>query len=133
LAATPRNGNSPRRVPEIFRKHPGRGYRHVLLARHVRAFLGILPDWNELSVGLNTILLAPAKPGCDGLEKIFAGRRWVATASNPPPLRGLAASSCTPLFRATKIFEFLFSKACFWAFYRIVTIYLTVICASFAR
>jgi len=68
-AATPRDHNSARRVPEIFRKHPGRGYRHVLLARHVRAFLEILPQWEELSIGLNTILLAPARPLCDGFHR----------------------------------------------------------------
>lgn len=61
--------NEPRPYPEVYRKHPGPGYRHVLLARHVRAFLEMLPQWSELAVGLNVVLLAPARPGCDGFHR----------------------------------------------------------------
>ena len=84
--------NVPRPYPEIFRKHPGPGCRHVLLVRHVRAFLTILPEWAELAAGLNAILLAPARPECDGfhrpglvaicaqprnLSQVIANRRYV--------------------------------------------------------
>lgn len=55
--------------PQIYRKHPGPGHRHVLLVRHVRGFLSTLPDWPDLAVGLNTILLAPARPDCDGFHR----------------------------------------------------------------
>ena len=61
--------NSARSYPEIFRKHPGPSHRHVLLVRHVRAFLEILPQWPTLAIGLNAILLAPARPGCDGFHR----------------------------------------------------------------
>ena len=61
--------NFARPYPEVFRKHPGPGHRHVLLVRHVRAFLEILPQWPTLSIGLNAILLAPARPGCDGFHR----------------------------------------------------------------
>jgi hypothetical protein len=39
------------------------------MVRDVRKFLTILPDWPELSRGLNAILLAPARPGCDGFHR----------------------------------------------------------------
>ena len=61
--------NTPREYPEIYRKHPGVGYRHVLLVRHVRTFLSILPEWETLAVGLNAILLAPARANCDGFHR----------------------------------------------------------------
>ncbi len=68
-ADQPRDFNSPRSFPEIFRKNPGPKHRHVLHTKHVRAFIEILPDWNELSIGLNVILLAPHRPGCDGFHR----------------------------------------------------------------
>ncbi len=62
--------NTPRATPQIFRQHPGRGYRHVLGVRRVRAFIEMLPDWGELSAGLNAILLAPPRrEGCDGFHR----------------------------------------------------------------
>jgi hypothetical protein len=61
--------NSPRPSPQIFRKNPGPGHRHVLMVRHVRAFLDILPDWPTLAAGLNTVLLAPSRPDCDGYHR----------------------------------------------------------------
>ena len=66
---TPADHNSVRPYPQIHRKHPGPGHRHVLLVRHIRAFLSILPDWPSLAVGLNAILLAPARPNCDGFHR----------------------------------------------------------------
>ena len=36
----------------IDRKRPGQGYRHLLLARDTRKFIDLLPDWDELSQGI---------------------------------------------------------------------------------
>lgn len=47
--------------PVIERHRPGPGYRHVLLKRDVEKFLGLLPDWEELSAGLKAVLLAPGE------------------------------------------------------------------------
>jgi hypothetical protein len=57
-------GNAPP-VP-VVRQHPGRGFRHVLHASQVRAFLAILPDWDVLSRGLDNIVLAPGSDVRDG-------------------------------------------------------------------
>jgi hypothetical protein len=37
--------------------------------RDIRAFLEILPEWPALAVGLNTILMAPPRPNCDGFHR----------------------------------------------------------------
>src|SRR6266568_1406720 len=56
---------NPREVV-IDRKRPGDGYRHVLTKQDIHRFLEILPDWNQLAVGLNAVVLAPGERGTDG-------------------------------------------------------------------
>jgi hypothetical protein len=49
-------------TPDRRRKSTARGtssYRHLLKRRDVECFLEIVPDWHELSTGLNAIVLAP--------------------------------------------------------------------------
>ncbi len=50
----------------IDRQRPGDGYRHLLLKSDIYRFLEILPDWNQLAVGLNAIVLAPGSYYKDG-------------------------------------------------------------------
>jgi hypothetical protein len=50
----------------IYRERPGEGYRHVLLKRDIEKFVGLLPNWDELSVGLQAIVLAAGDPDCLG-------------------------------------------------------------------
>src|SRR5262249_39283877 len=49
------------RLPVVDRKRPGKGFRHLLKQKDIHEFIGILPDWKELSVGLNAIVLAPGR------------------------------------------------------------------------
>ena len=58
--------NSPQRLPVIDRKRPGPGYRHVLKQKDIHDFINILPNWPELSKGLNGIILAPGEWGTYG-------------------------------------------------------------------
>jgi hypothetical protein len=62
----------------IYRERPGEGYRHVLLKRDIELFLTLLPDWDELSRGLDAIVLAPGEPDCFGwhLPGIVAVCAW---------------------------------------------------------
>jgi len=53
-------------APVIDRQRPGPGYRHVLMQRDVEAFIKLLPDWAELSRGLNAIVLAPGERNLNG-------------------------------------------------------------------
>jgi hypothetical protein len=58
-ARTPHYYNSEQALPVVDRQRPGQGYRHLLLRRDIEAFIAILPEWAELSKGLNAIVLAP--------------------------------------------------------------------------
>jgi hypothetical protein len=51
---------APREV-QLDRKRPGEGYLHVLNKHDLYTFLELLPDWRELAVGLNAIVLAPGE------------------------------------------------------------------------
>lgn len=62
-AVTPRYDNTPQLAPAIIRQRPGAGHRHLLLKRDIEAFVALLPDWEELSIGLNAIVLAPGDSG----------------------------------------------------------------------
>jgi hypothetical protein len=68
-AQTPNCYNTRQDRPVIDRRRPGAGYRHVLKKRDVKRFIGLLPDWDELSIGLNVIQLAPGHPTCDGWHR----------------------------------------------------------------
>jgi hypothetical protein len=63
---TPDCYNTPQRVPAIDRQRPGDGYRHLLRKRDVARFVRLIPDWDELSRGLDVILLAAGRENCDG-------------------------------------------------------------------
>jgi len=52
--------------PIIDRLRPGPGYRHVLKKRDIERFIELLPDWEELSKGLDAVLLAEGEPDCFG-------------------------------------------------------------------
>ena len=68
-APTPSYENTPQDRPVIDRRRPGDGHRHVLLARDVYRFIDLLPDWAELSRGLNAVVLAPGDPRRHGWHR----------------------------------------------------------------
>ena len=64
----------------IDRQRPGPGYRHVLMQRDVKRFIRLLPDWAELSRGLNAIVLAPGERNTNGwhMSGVVAVCAWEA-------------------------------------------------------
>ena len=54
---------APRDVA-VERRKPGEGYRHVMTVSDLRRFLELLPDWDELAVGLRAIVLG-GEEACD--------------------------------------------------------------------
>ncbi len=58
--------NTPQATPVIDRLKPGFGYRHILKRKDVLTFIELLPDWKELSKGLNAVILAPGDAVCAG-------------------------------------------------------------------
>jgi hypothetical protein len=65
-SVTPTYWNRRQPVPVIDREEPGYGRRHVLRRRDLLAFIDLLPDWEELSRGLDAIVLARGDEGTDG-------------------------------------------------------------------
>lgn len=63
---TPNYYSHAQRDVIIDRKRPGAGYRHLLKQSDIRSFIGILPGWGEMSVGLDAVVLAPGEPGLFG-------------------------------------------------------------------
>jgi hypothetical protein len=55
------------------RQRPGKGYRHVLRKSDLERFVTLLHEWEELAVGLETIVLLE---GRDDLEGIY-GPGWI--------------------------------------------------------
>ena len=44
--------------PVLVRERPSAGFRHLLLQRDIEKFIGLLPEWAEMSRGLSSIVLA---------------------------------------------------------------------------
>jgi hypothetical protein len=65
-APTPNYYNTDQPIPVIDRRKPGSGHRHILRKSDVERFIALLPDWPELSKGLNAIVLAPGNQRCAG-------------------------------------------------------------------
>ena len=65
-AITPNYWDTPQEHPVIDRQRPGEGYRHLLRKVDVERFVELLPDWPELSRGLDAIVLAPGEVDCLG-------------------------------------------------------------------
>jgi hypothetical protein len=93
--------------PVIDRLRPGKGYKHYLTISDVRRFIGILPDWSVLSIGLDAIVLAQ-REDClgwhwDGVVAVCAWEReyvldWDATfvTEHRPVLERLGVQ-CEPI------------------------------------
>lgn len=63
----------------IDRQRPGEGFRHYLTIADVRTFIGILPNWEELSIGLDAIVLSEGREDMgwhwDGVVAVSAWER----------------------------------------------------------
>jgi len=77
-AFTPNYWNTPQDRPAFDRQRPGSGFRHLLTKKQLYQFIDLLPDWTELSHGLNAVLLAPGDPDLFGwhLPGIVAICAW---------------------------------------------------------
>ena len=48
---------------QIKKKRPGDGYKHLVTIADLKKFIALLPDWDELSNGLQAVVLAPGQDG----------------------------------------------------------------------
>jgi hypothetical protein len=86
------DGAGPAPPVPVVRQRPGAGFRHLLHASHVHAFLAILPDWHALSHDLERIVLAPGSDLRDGWHRSGT----VAVCAWP---RALWRDECDGFFR----------------------------------
>jgi hypothetical protein len=63
---TPNYWNTPQNVPAIDKERPGPGHKHYLKKNHIIDFISILPEWEEISKGLDAVLLAQSEDGAEG-------------------------------------------------------------------
>ena len=66
---TPNCYNTEQPTPVIDRQRPGWGYRHVVRKEDLRRFVLLVPNWNELSLGLNVLILARGDEDCLGWHR----------------------------------------------------------------
>jgi hypothetical protein len=50
----------------IDRERPGKGYRHLLRQSHIERFTALLPEWDDLSRGLDAIVLSSGESDVHG-------------------------------------------------------------------
>lgn len=75
---SPHYFNHDQDTPIIDRLRPGEGYRHLIRKPDLERFIQLLPDWAELSKGLNAVILAPGEPNLQGYyyRKVVAICAW---------------------------------------------------------
>ena len=55
----------------VDRVRPSKGFKHVLTKKDIHDFVDIIPDWNEISMGIESIILDRGDEGFDGLYEHF--------------------------------------------------------------
>lgn len=73
LKETPNYWNTQQTIPLIVKEAPGEGYKHFLKKRDILKFIDILPEWKEISRGLNAIVLSQGCPITDGYHDAMHG------------------------------------------------------------
>ncbi len=63
---TPNYWNTKQENTIIDVEKPGRRYKHFLKKRDILQFIELIPNWNELSKGLDAIVLISGGNDCDG-------------------------------------------------------------------
>ena len=73
----------------VDRERPGEGYRHVLTKKDVQDFIALLPDWDNLAVGMNAIVLAKEYDSANGFHSpgvvhvcAWESTLWINTSNN---------------------------------------------------
>ncbi len=57
----------------LVKKRPGDGYHHLVTIADLKKFIGLVPEWDELSEGLRAVVLAPGEDGGYGFYQYPAG------------------------------------------------------------
>ena len=63
---TPNHWNTAQEEVIIDVEKPGKGFKHFLKKKDIRQFISLIPDWDQLSEGLDAIVLTAADGDSDG-------------------------------------------------------------------
>jgi hypothetical protein len=55
----------------LARESPAKGYRHIVTKRDIRLLVGIIPDWDDVSEGIESIVLTSGSQSYDGRYEFF--------------------------------------------------------------
>lgn len=64
---TPNYWNTSQKEVQIDEEKPGKGYKHFIKKRDILRFIKIIPNWEELSQGLDAIVLENGDTDYDGI------------------------------------------------------------------
>jgi hypothetical protein len=68
-APTPNCYNTAQPSPVIDQLRPGRGYRHLVRKADLWRFIGLVPNWQDLALGINVLILGPGRADCFGWHR----------------------------------------------------------------
>src|SRR5262249_45293601 len=68
-AQTPNCYNTVPAAPVIDRQRPGLFCRHLVRKHDLRRFIALVPNWQDLSVGLRVLILARGDETCMGWHR----------------------------------------------------------------
>ena len=63
---TPNYYNTKQKYPVIDKEKPGPGYKHLIKIKELYDFIDLLPKWDEISKGLDAVVLAAGWSGTMG-------------------------------------------------------------------
>jgi hypothetical protein len=63
---TPNYYNTPQKYPVFDKEKPGKGFVHLIRKQDLFDFIEILPDWGNIAVGLNAVVLSAGDYNCMG-------------------------------------------------------------------
>ena len=96
----------------LDRRRPPEGCRHLITIGQLRSFIALLPDWDEVAIGLDAIVLDSATD-CDGWcgpgvvavcawqQELWDWWRPAEIQSNPPGVRDPCVRVPAPLRHGT--------------------------------
>lgn len=55
----------------VDRERPDKGYKHVISKRDIHDFIELIPDWSEVSTGIESIILDSGSDSFDGMYQHY--------------------------------------------------------------
>ncbi|MCG8426998.1 MAG: hypothetical protein MI754_06550 [Chromatiales bacterium] len=56
----------------VDRVRPDKGYKHVITKKDIHDFTDLIPDWDDISIGIKSVILDAGSSAFDGLYRHFS-------------------------------------------------------------